>query len=81
MTITKLRRWGNGQGVLISTPLIRELGKHIGDEFEIKTEGNNIVLTPKKNESRLDRLFENYPDKVDYPHERIDVGKVGNELN
>ena len=61
--IKKLTRTGNSIAVVLDKPLLEELGLDEGAEVEISTNGQIIVITPKRSAAR-DRKFRNAADKI-----------------
>lgn len=45
---TKLRRIGNGQGILLSGSICRLMGIDVGSFFRVDIEDDRLVLTPQK---------------------------------
>ncbi|MGA1819534.1 MAG: hypothetical protein ACMUHU_00845 [Thermoplasmatota archaeon] len=43
---TRLRKIGNGQGVLLSSSVCRLMGMSVGSYFRIDIEGDKLVLIP-----------------------------------
>ncbi|MBI5091931.1 MAG: AbrB/MazE/SpoVT family DNA-binding domain-containing protein [Candidatus Hydrogenedentes bacterium] len=44
--ITKIRKWGNSQGVRIPRQALNEAHLTIGDDVEVSTRGGVILMTP-----------------------------------
>ena len=61
--IKKLTRTGNSIAVVLDKPLLEELGLDENAEVEVSTNGQVIVITPKRNAAR-DRKFRKAADKV-----------------
>lgn len=61
--IKKLTRTGNSIAVVLDKPLLEELGLEEGAEVEVSTNGQMIVITPKRSAAR-DRNFRNAVDKI-----------------
>ena len=61
--IKKLTRTGNSIAVVLDKPLLEELGLDENAEVEVSTNGQVIVITPKRNAAR-DRKFRKAVDKV-----------------
>ncbi|HYU24576.1 MAG TPA: AbrB/MazE/SpoVT family DNA-binding domain-containing protein [Thermoanaerobaculia bacterium] len=61
--IKKLTRTGNSVAVVLDKPLLEELGLDENAEVEVSTNGQIIVITPKRNSAR-DRKFRKAVDKV-----------------
>ena len=61
--IKKLTRTGNSIAIVLDKPLLEELGLDESSEVEISTNGQVIVITPKRDSAR-DRKFRKAVDKV-----------------
>jgi antitoxin component of MazEF toxin-antitoxin module len=61
--LKKLTRIGNGIAVVLDKPLLEELGLDEGAEVEVSTNGQIIVITPKRSAAR-DRKFRNAAAKI-----------------
>ena len=61
--IKKLTRTANSVAVVLDKPLLEELGLDENAEVEVSTNGQVIVITPKRNSAR-DRKFRKAVDKV-----------------
>jgi antitoxin component of MazEF toxin-antitoxin module len=61
--IKKLTRTGNSIAVVLDKPLLEELGLDENAEVEVSTNGQVIVITPKRNSAR-DQRFRKAVDKV-----------------
>ena len=61
--IKKLTRTGNSIAVVLDKPLLEELGLEENAEVEVSTNGQVIVITPKRNSAR-DRKFRQAADKI-----------------
>jgi len=61
--IKKLTRTGNSIAIVLDKPLLEELGLEEGAEVEVSTNGQMIVITPKRSPAR-DRNFRNAVDKI-----------------
>ena len=61
--IKKLTRTGNSIALVLDKPLLEELGLDENAEVEVSTNGQIIVITPKRNSAR-DRKFRKAVDKV-----------------
>jgi antitoxin component of MazEF toxin-antitoxin module len=61
--IKKLTRTGNSLAVVLDKPLLEELGLDENTEVEISTNGQIIVITPKRSAAR-ERRFRNAADKI-----------------
>jgi len=79
MQKTALRKWGNGQGVLIPKATVEESGLSLGDPLDISVSGEGfIVLKPLGRRFRRHRkvtiaeIFEGY--SGDYQPTELDWG-------
>ena len=79
MQKTALRKWGNGQGVLIPRAAVEESGIALGDQMDIEVSSNGfIVLMPIKHRFRrrkkvtITELFKGY--SGDYQPTELDWG-------
>ncbi len=61
--IKKLTRTGNSIAVVLDKPLLEELGLDESSEVEVSTNGQIIVITPKRSTAR-DRKFRKAVDKI-----------------
>jgi antitoxin component of MazEF toxin-antitoxin module len=61
--IKKLTRTGNSIALVLDKPLLEELGLDENAEVEVSTNGQVIVITPKRNSAR-DQRFRKAVDKV-----------------
>ena len=61
--IKKLTRTGNSIALVLDKPLLEELGLDENAEVEVSTNGQVIVITPKRSTAR-DRKFRKAVDKV-----------------
>lgn len=61
--IKKLTRTGNSIALVLDKLLLEELGLDENAEVEVSTNGQIIVITPKRSSAR-DRKFRNAVDKV-----------------
>jgi len=61
--IKKLTRTGNSIAVVLDKPLLEELGLDEDAEVEISTNGQVIVITPKRSAAR-DRKFRHAVEKI-----------------
>ncbi|WP_127849771.1 AbrB/MazE/SpoVT family DNA-binding domain-containing protein [Lacticaseibacillus hulanensis] len=84
---TKLRRWGNSQGILIPKTLLAKLNIDNPDNqsVELEFQDGKLTITKATNKSKIDQLFEgfdtdSYFDKYGEPHEALSGDTVGKEL-
>ena len=61
--IKKLTRTGNGIALVLDTPLFEELGLDENAEVEVSTNGQVLVITPKRSTAR-ERKLRKAVDKV-----------------
>ncbi len=61
--IKKLTRTGNSIALVLDKPLLEELGLDENAEVEVSTNGQVIVITPKRSTAR-DRKFRKAVDKI-----------------
>jgi antitoxin component of MazEF toxin-antitoxin module len=61
--IKKLTRTGNSIAVVLAKPLLEELGLDEGAEVEVSTNGQIIVIAPKRTTAR-DRKFRKAAEKI-----------------
>jgi len=61
--IKKLTRTGNSIAVVLDKPLLEQLGLDESSEVEVSTNGQIIVITPKRDSAR-DRRFRKAVDKI-----------------
>ncbi len=63
--VTRIRRWGNSQGIRISKQLLATAAIAVGDEIEVAVQDGTIVLRPlRRVRGRYDLrdLVEDIPD-------------------
>jgi antitoxin component of MazEF toxin-antitoxin module len=61
--IKKLTRTGNSVALILDKPLLEELGLDENAEVEVSTNGQVIVVTPKRSAAR-DHRFRKAADKI-----------------
>ena len=61
--IKKLTRTGNSVAFVLDKPLLEALGLNEDSEVEVSTNGQVLVLTPKRDSSR-ERKFRKSADKI-----------------
>ena len=61
--IKKLTRTGNSIALVLDKPLLEELGLDENAEVEVSTNGQVIVITPKRSSAR-DQRFRKAVDKI-----------------
>ena len=53
--LTKIRKWGNSQGLRFTRALLNEAGIHVGDEVNVFVQKGRIIVEPATRvRSRLD---------------------------
>ena len=74
----KIAKWGNSLGIRIPKSIAEDNNLSDGDELEIATEDNRIVITPQKPKYTLEQLLEGMGEE--HLHSEIDWGEpVGRE--
>ena len=72
--LTKIKKWGNSQGLRLNKELLTEVGIELDDEVNIEIEDGKIVITKAiKDEIILKELFSEY--KGEYKPKEIDWGE------
>jgi antitoxin component of MazEF toxin-antitoxin module len=61
--IKKLTRTGNSIALVLDKPMLEELGLDENAEVEVSTNGQVIVITPKRSSAR-ERRFRNAADRI-----------------
>ncbi len=79
---TKIRRWGNSQGIMLSKKLLSSIGIADPQDQEITIEVNGDQLILKKRDQSQSRLMQNYGYLINEPNSgEFDWGPdVGNEI-
>lgn len=79
---TKIKKWGNSQGLRLPKAILAETAMSVGDEVMISTQEGAIVVTPVRpvrRKYRLEDLVRAIPD--DYEAQEVYWGPaVGNEV-
>lgn len=78
---TKIKKWGNSQGLRISKDFLKFFGLGIDDEVSITKDRESIIIKPikDKNKKILDSLLNKINDSN--RHGEVDWGKpVGREI-
>ena len=73
--VTRVRSWGNSQGLRLSKQLLQEAGVSVGDALEAAVEDGRIVLSPARRTLRtvtLEKLVREIP--PDYRAGEVDWG-------
>ena len=61
MSITKIKKWGNSQGIIISKRILSAVQWRPDENIEIITENDSIIIKKAVNGKRnIDKLFANY---------------------
>lgn len=69
----KICRWGNSLGIRIPKQIVEQSQLAEGDEIEIVTEGNKIVITSRKPKYTLEQLLEGMSEE--HLHSEVDWGQ------
>ena len=78
---TKIKKWGNSQGLRLDKILLSRLNLNINDEVSVMSDDKSIVIKPTedRNKKILDELLSKIPE--DYKPKEIDWGgPVGREI-
>ncbi|MEY0435503.1 AbrB/MazE/SpoVT family DNA-binding domain-containing protein [Providencia huaxiensis] len=43
-----IKKWGNSQGIVIPSAILKQLGIEVGQHLDISVNNGNLVLSPKK---------------------------------
>ncbi|MBP5271401.1 MAG: AbrB/MazE/SpoVT family DNA-binding domain-containing protein [Clostridia bacterium] len=62
--IKKLTKHGNSAALVIDKPILSLLGATADTSFEVRTNGNSLILTPVRDEEREKRLDEAFEENV-----------------
>ena len=62
--IKKLTQHGNRAALVIDKPILSLLGATADSSFEVRTNGNSLILTPVRDEEREKRLDEAFEENV-----------------
>ena len=77
---TRLKKWGNGTGLLLKKELLQEIGAAIGDVLDVQVKNGTIVLTPKFRHRSLKERAAEYGGELNLISE-IDWGEpTGSEV-
>lgn len=84
---TKIKRWGNSQGVIIPKTILAKMkiDEPEGQPVNLEVEGNRLVITKQTGESKISRLFDGFDLDAYYqengaPSELLGGTAVGKEL-
>ena len=61
---SKLTKHGNSAALVIDKPILSLLGATADTSFEVRTNGNSLILTPVRDEEREKRLDEAFEENV-----------------
>lgn len=82
MNTTKLKKWGNSQGILFPKAILKQTQLSVGDSVSIRVQGDEIIIkkeTPKRQHRTLRERFASYTGN--YVTEEWDTGMpVGDEI-
>lgn len=56
MSIT-IKKWGNSQGVIIPTSILKQLGIEAGHKLDMYIENGNLVLSPVRKRVIFQRII------------------------
>lgn len=77
----KLKKWGNGTGLLFSKDFLQMAGLSLNDYVDAEIVDGKIILTPKFRHRSLRERAEEYGGKLNLLGEVVDWGEpVGREL-
>ena len=62
--IKKLTKHGNSAALVIDKPILSLLGATADTSFEVRTNGDSLILTPVRDEEREKRLDEAFEENV-----------------
>jgi antitoxin MazE len=74
--VAKIQKWGNNQGLRITSQVLKNAGISIGDEVDIAVREGFILVAPKKvirGKYNLEQLVSRIP--KDYQAEEVNWGK------
>lgn len=74
---TALKKWGNSQGVIIPKSLLESVNLQVGDDINIFTESNKIIIEKARQHLTLRERFADY--EGNYQISEWDTGKTGKE--
>ncbi|WP_265524540.1 AbrB/MazE/SpoVT family DNA-binding domain-containing protein [Providencia rustigianii] len=43
-----IKKWGNSQGIVIPSTILKQLGIEIGQQLDLAVENGTLILSPKK---------------------------------
>lgn len=82
MNTTKLKKWGNSQGILFPKPILEHVQLSVGDLVSMRVQDGEIIIrkeTPKRQHRTLKERFASYTGN--YVTEEWDTGMpVGDEI-
>jgi antitoxin MazE len=71
-----IAKWGNSAAIRIPSKVLTQISAQIGNNLEVKVEGNKIILEPVN--ATLEDLLAQIT--IDNRHAELIEGKTGNEL-
>jgi len=71
---TKIVRWGNSLGIRIPKQMAKQAQLREGDEMELSTDGNQLILTPQKKKYTLEELLDGMT--IEHLHSEVDWGET-----
>lgn len=79
--ITKIKEWGNSQGLRLNKHILSDVGISVGDDVDVKINAGIITISPVKSPRKkynLQELVARIP--VDYENSEVEWGeRVGKE--
>ena len=75
--VQTLNKWGNSLGLRIPKSLARENNLEVGDEIQLVSSNEGILIKPKKKDMTAQELLDSIQD--DYKMEDLIPGIVGSE--
>jgi antitoxin MazE len=81
--VTKVQKWGNSQGIRLSSKLLQEAHLTVGDEVDVTVQQGRIIVIPSKRirgRYRLEDLVAQMPEDYE-PHEENWGTPVGREVS
>ena len=80
--VTRIRKWGNSQGLRLARQVLEDAHISVGDEVDVTTRDGMIVIAPARRirgKHSLQELVSRIP--KDYKTEEVDWGEpVGREV-
>jgi len=69
---SRVKKWGNSQGLRLPLELLRQVNLAVGDEVEISVENQKLVISRARRRRSLEELLELMP--PDYQVTEEDLG-------